>query len=341
MPKELPAFTIQWHLTERCNLKCIHCYQDERFSKKELTFNQSEKIIEAILNALKIWKRKGRINFTGGEPLIKKKLLLQLIKCIKGKDPNIPIGILTNGTLLTTSVVKKLKEEGVSFVQVSLDGATEKVHDSIRGIRSFRKAVEGIRKLVKAKFTTAIMFTLHKRNMHEIPELINLALNLGVTRLGVERIVPIGYGKNLKNEMLTPEELHQVFLYLAKRRRELRKKKQKLDIWTYRPLWYLLRKEVKDFGIGGGCSAGLNGLTIMPNGDVMPCRRLNLVIGNILKDNLFEIWYSSPLLWDLRERKKIAGCGSCPNLPNCGGCRAVAYGATGNYLAKDPQCWKK
>jgi len=341
MPHRLPAFTIQWHLTERCNLRCIHCYQNERFVKQELTFAQSKKIIDEILKALKIWKRRGRINFTGGEPLIKEKLLFRLIKYVKQKDPKISIGILTNGTLLTNSMVKKLKKAGVAFVQVSLDGATEKVNDSIRGPGSFNKAIEGIKRLVKAKFTTAIMFTLHKKNMGEIPRLIDLAIDLGVTRLGVERVVPTGRGKSLEKEMLTPEELHQIFLYLAKRRQEIKKKGQKLDIWTYRPLWCLLRKEIKDSQIGGGCSAGLNGLTIMPNGDVMPCRRLNLVIGNLLKDNLFELWYSSPILWDLRERTKIIKCGKCPHLPNCGGCRAVAYAVTGNYLEKDPQCWKK
>ena len=341
MPRPLPRFTIQWHLTERCNLRCVHCYQDELFSKKELTFDQSKKIIDSILKALKIWKRKGRINFTGGEPLFKKKLLFQLINYVKKKDPQISIGLLTNGTFLTDSVVKKLKKAGVSFVQVSLDGATEKGNDLIRGKGSFKKAVEGIKRLVRANFTSAIMFTLHKKNVHEIPGIVDLALNLGVTRMGVERIVPTGRGKNLRKEMLIPEELHQVFLYLAKRRLEIRKKRLKLDIWTYRPLWYLLRKEVKDSQIGGGCSAGLNGLTIMPNGDVMPCRRLNLIIGNLLKDNLFEIWYSSPILWDLRDRTKIRKCGKCPNLHNCSGCRAVAYAVTGDYLEKDPQCWKK
>lgn len=79
----------------------------------------------------------------------------------------------------------------------------------------------------------------------------------------------------------------------------------------------------------------------MPNGDVMPCRRMNLVIGNLKKENLFDIWYSSEILWKLRDRKEyLNGCGACENLDICAGCRAVAYGITGDYFAKDPQCWK-
>ena len=104
----------------------------------------------------------------------------------------------------------------------------------------------------------------------------------------------------------------------------------------------LVGQELESDDFVGSCAAGLSTLTVMPNGDVMPCRRMNVVIGNLREKSLFDIWYSSEMLWKLREREKnLKICGKCKNLNVCGGCRAVAFGVTGDYFAKDPQCWKK
>ena len=90
------------------------------------------------------------------------------------------------------------------------------------------------------------------------------------------------------------------------------------------------------------CIAGLTGLTIMQDGTALPCRRLPLPLGNLLKDGLFKIWYTSPVLWDLRRKNRLAAtCRKCDLLSQCGGCRAAAFAATGDYQAKDPQCWRQ
>jgi len=95
----------------------------------------------------------------------------------------------------------------------------------------------------------------------------------------------------------------------------------------------------------GGCAAGVSGLTILPDGTLLPCRRLNIPLGNILKDNLRTVWATSPVLSALREKGKYVGkCGECVMWARCRGCRAIAYQyssakGNGSYLSEDPQCF--
>ncbi|MCG2778337.1 MAG: SPASM domain-containing protein, partial [Desulfobacterales bacterium] len=82
-------------------------------------------------------------------------------------------------------------------------------------------------------------------------------------------------------------------------------------------------------------------LTIMHDGTIYPCRRLPTPIGNALTDSFFKVWYTSEVLWNVRNHNNIKGkCADCELIPVCRGCRAMAYALTGDYLAEDPQCWK-
>ena len=112
--------------------------------------------------------------------------------------------------------------------------------------------------------------------------------------------------------------------------------KSPLRIRTSRPLWCLIDPEM-----GGFCPAGLSCLAILHDGTVLPCRRLEIPIGNIVRDGLYRIWYTSDVLWRLRDKKGLAkGCNGCQWLSNCGGCRAIAHALTGDFMGSDPQCWK-
>jgi len=92
--------------------------------------------------------------------------------------------------------------------------------------------------------------------------------------------------------------------------------------------------------IGGFCPVGYTALTILHDGTVLPCRRLNVPIGNLLNEKLFKIWYDSDVLWNIRNKNNLQGkCSGCVNIARCGGCRAIAYETTGNYMGEDLQCW--
>jgi radical SAM protein with 4Fe4S-binding SPASM domain len=95
----------------------------------------------------------------------------------------------------------------------------------------------------------------------------------------------------------------------------------------------------------GGCAAGVSGLTIMPDGTIVPCRRLPIPIGRVTRDSLRALWVTSPVLEALRDKSRYQGkCGQCRHWAACRGCRAIAYAYSSakgenNYLAEDPQCF--
>lgn len=93
--------------------------------------------------------------------------------------------------------------------------------------------------------------------------------------------------------------------------------------------------------MGAMCSAEISSLAIMPNGDLYPCRRLPIKVGNVLKDGIVNVWFSSEVLWNLWNSSKVKGkCKNCENFVICRGCRSIAYAKTGDYMEEDPQCWK-
>src|SRR5206468_311053 len=96
----------------------------------------------------------------------------------------------------------------------------------------------------------------------------------------------------------------------------------------------------KSFGGGaGGCPAGTHYMGIRPNGDVTPCPYLPLFAGNLRTQSLTEIWQSSDLFVEIRSRSRLGGrCGDCELNTACGGCRARAFGETGDVMAEDPLC---
>ena len=96
-----------------------------------------------------------------------------------------------------------------------------------------------------------------------------------------------------------------------------------------------------DIHVGAMCSVGENALTILHDGTILPCRRLPMPLGNILKDNILQIWAESPILWQVRRPSGLnAKCGHCPDVSQCRGCRAMALAVTGDWLAPDPHCWR-
>jgi radical SAM protein with 4Fe4S-binding SPASM domain len=248
---------------------------------------------------------------------------------------------LSNGTLIDEVIVAKLKESKIDNVQISLDGAKEDTCDFVRGIGVYKKALKAIELLNSARIKSAVMFVFHKKNYQEIEELIELCDSLNISTLGITALVPEGRGENLLELMLNPEETRELYRTIIKKQIELIRNGSKLKIDMKRPLWTLLIDEFKEYQdiIGGGCAAGFSGLALMPNEDVMACRRLPIIIGNLAESTFFDIWYSSDLLNDLRKRRIIGKCANCIHVKNCGGCRAVAFAAKNDPFEKDSYCW--
>jgi len=323
-------FYIQWHIIERCNLRCIHCYQDN-FSSPDMPDKKILEIAKIIDKTLSMWQRKGRISFTGGEPFLRPDLLIKLLDFFESSNNVYRVAILTNGTLITDKDAYQLKRyKKLREVQISLDGGTAESHDAIRGKGTFNKIVKTIKMLKQYGFTISIMFTLHKWNKNQVPQIIELAKNTGVDALKIERITPLSKDA-LDNFWNEPAELKEIYKYIFQEKKRL---KNYLQIRTSRPLWVLINDN-----LGGFCPAGFGTLTILHDGTVLPCRRLPIPIGNIFTEGLYKIWYTSKILWQLRDKKQLKGkCKNCEYLHKCGGCRAIAYAVTGDFMAEDPQC---
>jgi radical SAM protein with 4Fe4S-binding SPASM domain len=336
-------FFFQWHLTERCNLRCRHCYQDGT-PVAEMTPEQIAGTVATLSDTISQWSELYKIpfspsvNVTGGEPFVLPALpeILTLLH-----RSGFGLYILTNGTLINGREAAILAQIPVKGVQVSLEGP-ESIHDTIRGKGSFQSAIHGVRHLLSQNLKVTLNLTLSALNVDHIEEMAALGSSLGVQRIGFSRLVPSGRGLGLVDAMLSRERVKEA--YTTIRSLSL----PGLDIVTGDPVYSCTTDDAppktNDTPFGG-CAAGVSGLTILPDGTLYPCRRLGVPIGNILGDNLRAVWATSPVLAALRDKSRYEGkCGACDWWAQCRGCRAIAYQDSlsrgkGSYLSDDPQCF--
>lgn len=346
-----PHFILQWHLTAKCDNHCSYCYMYDSDSyiqelKNELEIKECIKIIDDFSNMLKRWGISGIINFTGGDPLLKPEIFDLINYAVKNM---LYVGILGNPNKLNLKTAKKLKKAGIARYQVSIDGL-EKTNDSFRGKENFQDSIRAIRLLNKVGISSVVMFTLSEQNANELIDVINLVANEGVSVFDFARIVPIGSGKNLKESILTPQRYHALLLRILEEYKKILEKNQHIHFGRKDPLWKLLYSELgllkhpsvpenKDL-IYGGCAIGINHLSILADGTVYPCRRLPVKIGKVPEQSIRDIFIESDILNKMRESISIEKCGQCELKQFCRGCRAIGYAFTGNYMSKDPQCWK-
>jgi radical SAM protein with 4Fe4S-binding SPASM domain len=337
-------FLIQWHLTERCNLKCRHCYQEGR-KIDELPQEEIYRVIDEISEMLQAWHDDYELDFspsfnvTGGEPFLRAGFFDILDRLVQ---TGFEIYILSNGTCITLDIAQNLTAMGIHGVQISLEGP-EEIHERVRGRGSFAAALQGARNLRQAGVKISLNATISRMNVDYFPEMVALARELGVPRLGFSRLVPSGRGKDLLGDMLTRDETKQFY------EKVLSLQVEGLEIATGDPMAAQMNSpapvdDEHPFP-AGGCAAGVSGLTILADGTVTPCRRLPIPLGNVREDSLREIWATSEVLEQLRNKDFYQGkCGKCPRWSACRGCRAIACAsaqAQGNpdFLASDPQCF--
>jgi radical SAM protein with 4Fe4S-binding SPASM domain len=329
-------FYFQWHFINRCNLRCTHCYQDN-YLFEDLPLEKLLVIAGQISTALEKWNMLGRISLTGGEPFLTPHLP-HLLDYMEDNSNIKQFDILTNGTCITQRHIDMLKRcRKLHQIQISIDGATELSHDAIRGSGTFKTVVQIIKRLRESGLEVSFMFTLMKHNKDDAIKVIDFAETCGVNAITVERVTPCGHSKT--SDLLTTQEVKTIYEGITLRANYTSKD---LTVRRLRPLWINtahLNTNPKN-KIGGFCPVGFTSLAILWDGTVLPCRRLDIPIGNILTDGLYKIWYDSDVLWNIRNKSNLKGkCSSCKNVGQCGGCRAIAYETSGDYMGEDTQCW--
>ena len=329
---------LQWHITERCNLNCSHCYQDA-YSGKELRFKDLLEVLEQFKNLLKFWRCKfpvrGHITVTGGEPFIRRDFL-DLLEVFSANREHFSFAILTNGSFIDDVMANRLRKLNPAFVQVSIEG-TKETHDKIRGQGNFEKTVSALKHLIRERIRTFISFTAHRANFREFTEVARLGRKLRVSLVWADRLIPQGTGSTLKKQVLTPDETRKFFEIMQHARTEAERHWfSRTKITMHRALQFLIGD-----GMPYHCTAGDTLVTVQPNGDLYPCRRMPIRVGNLMETPLADLYYNSDLFLALRNRNRISdGCQGCFYSRLCrGGLRCLSYAMTGDPFKADPGCW--
>jgi radical SAM protein with 4Fe4S-binding SPASM domain len=277
-------------------------------------------------------------NITGGEPLLRHDIF-EILRLITGRG--FDTYLLSNGVLIDRERAQRISDVGVRGVQVSIEGP-EKVHEMIRGRGSFSSAMTGVHHLLDADIKVTLNVTLSDINADYFMEMIELSSLTGVQRLGFSRLVPSGRGTGLFKNMLRKEKLKKLYESI------IPMKVKGLEIVTGDPIVGQMSSDVKEdngYVPIGGCAAGVSGVTILQDGTITPCRRLSIPIGNVRSDSLREVWATSKVLMELRDKQSYTGkCRRCQRWASCRGCRAIAYAYScmmrkESFLSEDPQCF--
>lgn len=344
---------IVWNMTQRCNLKCVHCYAHalEVEGVDDISTDQAKSMIDdlAAYGAPVML-------FSGGEPLVRKDLV-ELAKHATSKGMRAVIS--TNGTLITKEKAKELKEVGLSYVGISLDGM-EEVHDSFRGVKgSFRKALQGIENCQAEGLKVGMRFTVNKRNAVEVPGIFKLLKELEVPRVCFYHLVYSGRGSELIKEDLSHPETRALLDLIMDQTRALfdagiEKEVLTVDNHADGPyVWMrLLREDPKraaevfellKFNEGNSTGRGIG--CISWDGKVHADQFWrNHTFGNVLERPFSQIWDDPKveLLHKLKDKKPFVKgrCATCRFLNICGGnfrARAEAY--YDDIWAADPACY--
>jgi radical SAM protein with 4Fe4S-binding SPASM domain len=301
----------------------------------DLDWEGLKKISNNILGTLNQWNQTATIHLTGGEPLLKQELF-SLCKDLDQSPVVEELGMITNGLLFNQDVIQRLSEfSKLRKIKISLDGPDEETNDSIRQEETFNRVIENI-SLIKKKssFEIILMFTVMRRNFRSLPAFFKLSQELRTDGFIIERFIPWGRGRERMDEVLNKEEWKELIETIL----TLFSIDEKDALLSYQAFQVNLNGEEPEL-LGAPCVIGRDGLCIMPEGSVFPCRRFPISIGNLLNDSLGQIWERSELLDKLRKKENLKGlCGKC-EIEDCRGCRSLALSLTGDYLEEDPHCW--
>ncbi|MCW4000376.1 MAG: radical SAM protein [Candidatus Bathyarchaeota archaeon] len=338
---------LSYNVTAKCNMKCSHCYinASEKQLPNELSTQEAKMVIDQICQV-----SSPLLILSGGEPLLRPDIY-ELIEY--GVEKGLKMGLGSNGYLIDDAVAKKLKSAGVATVSISIDSSIPSQHDEFRGVEgAWQKAVDACKALRKHNVLVQVNTTLTHDNYGQIDDIMSLAESIGVENFHLFFLVPTGRG--VKLEDISPEKYEEMitktFAKVHRHRLNVKPSCAPQFMRIAQGMGLDMRQWVR------GCLAGMHYCRIYPNGDVTPCPYLPIKLGNLREVSFKEIWFNSPVFKNLRNPSCLEGkCGDCEFKVVCGGCRARAYGLSGDfvdycgdlhvpteqksdYLAEDPWC---
>jgi radical SAM protein with 4Fe4S-binding SPASM domain len=363
---------VFWETTAACNLVCSHCRRTDvadQVTPDELSTLEAESMIDE----LSAWGRTILV-FSGGEPLMRPDIFRLMSYA---NEKGVIVALATNGTLIDQDLAKRIGESRVDRVSISFDGADEATHDAFRRLPgSFRSAMAGAQALRAEGVSLQINVTVAKHNADQLDRMVSLAKDLGAAALHLFLLVPVGCGMEIAEEQTLQADAYEEtlnWLYETERREpdlQLRA--------TCAPHYFRVVKQRQAAqpdrdvaspgargghpgasghpgghpGSGGdgpgrgalhaatrGCLAGTGVCFVSHTGKVYGCGYMPIEAGDVRQTGLAEIWQTSEFFGELRDLGLLEGkCGRCGYSTVCGGCRARAYGSSGDFLAEEPFC---
>ncbi len=334
MEKRFPLRLLLWETTAACNLRCGHCRRRQmnyEASPGELSTGEAKNLLSELTEL-----NNPLVIFSGGEPLMRPDIVELATFAV---DHGLKVALATNGTLVNETVASELKRAGVRRVSVSVDGATSQTHERIRGFPgSFESALNALRILKAAGLNTQINMTVCRGNRSEVDRLFQLGLEEGVDSVHLFIVVPVGCGFTYaQDQVLSADEIEELMNWFYQHAGQLKVESRLTCAPQYQR--FLIEKGGVRKDSPSGCLGGKSVCFVSCRGDVFPCGYLPLAAGNIRNQDFRDIWDRSEIFQRLRDPHNLSGtCGACEHRGICGGCRARAYAATGDYLEADTCC---
>lgn len=321
-----------FELTDACNLSCLHCGSSAcPQNKTYLPKQDMVKVLRSV--AAKYEPSEIMVCLTGGEPLLHPDFF-EIASY--ARRLGFACGITTNATLISESVAEKLMPFGVGSVTVSIDGL-EQSHDWFRTTKgSFVRTVDGVKNLMaatKGRISTQITTVIHKKNIHELDQIYNLVVSLGVDSWRVINLEPIGRALKHQDLLLDATEYRYLLNFIRSKRFD---SSVKIDV-TFGCSHYVTahyEREIRDtyFLCGSGIYVG----SVLCNGDIYSCldieRMPELIQGNIANDDFVDVWENRFKEFRADRSKLSHKCQNCDDRKFCKGDSAHTW----DYKLQEP-----
>jgi SynChlorMet cassette radical SAM/SPASM protein ScmF len=335
---EFPLTSLYLYLSERCNLRCRHCWVAPRAPEEDERSIDLTILMKTIVAAKELGL--GTVKLTGGEPFLRKDIV-ELMRFLHGEG--LAIDIESNGTMIDRDMARIIKECEVRQVSISLDSSQAALHDKLRGVEGCHgKTIAALYCLREQKISTQVIMSLYKENIPEIEPLAAICDDLEVPSFKINPVMPTGRGEKVfqSRENVDIEELIRIDRWVEA---DLRSK-FKTEVYFCMPIGLKSLAAVTSNPLYE-CHI-LNILGILADGTISLCgigqTKTDLSMGNIAMDGITEIWHHHPLLKKLRKEtpSQLSGiCGRCIFKFRClGSCRACAYAASGDLRSPFFMC---
>ena len=324
---------VFWETTRACLLACRHCRAAAIAEPLpgELTTAEGLTFIDSLAG---FGSPSPVLVLTGGDVLMRADVL-ELVRHARAR--RVPVAVSPSVTpRLDVATLQALRDAGVKAASISLDGASAKTHEGLRGIRGhFPQTLDAIRLLKRLGFTVQVNTVVRPEVVDELPRLAELLVETGASVWEVFFLIRTGRGSALPE--LTPTQNEEVCRFLV----DVAARTGLVVRTVEAPFFRRVVAEHPDpprTAQTKGTRDGKGIVFVAHDGEVYPSGFLPLSVGNVRERSIVELYRDSPLLRDIRAARFAGRCGACSYADLCGGSRARAYASSGDPLGEDPAC---